>query len=502
MMNEMISKITGLLEYDAVAPVLFNSALFMFLFAAFYGVYALLSGRRTTVIRLLYVLAFSYYLYYKNAGAYIVLLAIITLVNFFAALMMNRSRRKGWRRAWLLVAVVFMLSQLAFFKYTNFLLSQVLPLTGDGLWAMEGGWHTIDIFVPLGISFFTFQSLSYIIDVYRREMKPTRSLLDFAFFVSFFPTILSGPILRAKTFLPQLRKPLNITRDMFGLGLWYITTGLFKKAVISDYIGENFVNRIFDNPALYTGIENLMGVYGYSLKLYCDFSGYSDIAIGLALWMGFTIPDNFRAPYKADSITDFWRRWHISLSTWLRDYLYISLGGNKCSRWRMYFNQFMTMLLGGLWHGASWNFIIWGAVHGVALCFHKAWSKLLGHDKRYHPSGLRRILAVILTFHLVAFCWLFFANTSFEASMTMIGKIVNELHPELLGDFIAGYPAVVALILLGYVLHYLPTSWNTAVSSAITRLPFLAHVLLFVVLIIILVQVKGSEVQPFIYLRF
>ena len=165
---------------------------------------------------------------------------------------------------------------------------------------------------------------------------------------------------------------------MFGTGLWFIMMGLFKKAVISDYIGENFVNRIFDNPSLYTGLENLMGVYGYALKLYCDFSGYSDIAIGIALWMGFQIPANFRAPYKADSITDFWRRWHISLSTWLRDYLYISMGGNRCSRWRMYFNQFMTMILGGLWHGASWNFVVWGR---------PSWSGTLRTQSMAKPSG-------------------------------------------------------------------------------------------------------------------
>ncbi len=494
-MSAIADNILHLLSFDATQPLLFNSGLFLVLFAGFSLLYALLSGHKNTALRLLYVTAFSYYFYYKNAGEYCALLGLITLVNYFSALAIEHSGTQKWRRAWLILAVSFMLSQLAFFKYTNFFFTSVLPLFGSES-------RTFDIFIPLGISFFTFQSLSYIIDVYRKQMPATRRLLDFAFFVSFFPTLLSGPILRARTFLPQLRQPLAVTRRMFGTGLWFILTGLFKKAVISDYIGENFVNRIFDNPALYTGLENLMGVYGYALKLYCDFSGYSDIAIGLALWMGYRIPENFRAPYKSDSITDFWRRWHISLSTWLRDYLYISLGGNRCGRWRMYFNQFMTMLLGGLWHGASWNFIVWGCLHGLALCGHKAYRKFLGHDKHYTSHGWRQWAAVVLTFHLVCLCWLFFANTTFEASGIMLAKIFTELHPELLPQFIAGYPTVTALITGGYVLHYLPSKWNNSTCRLLTRLPLMAQMLVLLAFLMLLVQVRGSEVQPFIYLQF
>ena len=242
--------------------------------------------------------------------------------------------------------------------------------------------------------------------------------------------------------------------------------------------------------------------YGYALKLYCDFSGYSDIAIGIALWLGFSIPANFRAPYKSDSITDFWRRWHISLSSWLRDYLYISLGGNRCSRWRMYFNQFMTMLLGGLWHGASWNFVVWGSVHGVALCLHKAWRNLLGHDKHYVSRGWRRLAAVVLTFHLVCFCWLFFANATFEASGVMLGKIFTEFHGELFGQFVEGYPAVMALMAAGFVLHFLPSRWNEGAGRLVARMPLAVQALLLVVLVFIVAQVRDSEVQPFIYLQF
>ena len=478
-------------------PLLFNSGLFLFLFAAFYVGYALLSGRWATVLRLLYVIAFSYFFYWRNAGAEgCWLLFAVTLLNFHGALFMERSERVWERRAWFIVCLVLMLGQLAYFKYANFLLISVLPLlTGHG-------GEPIDLLAPVGISFFTFQSLSYLIDVYRRQMPATRHFLDFAFFVSFFPTLLCGPILRAKTFLPQLRQPLNVSHEMIGTGLWFIVMGLFKKCIISDYIGENFVNRIFDAPSLYTGLENLLGVYGYTLKIYCDFSGYSDMATGLALWMGLRVPENFRSPYKSYSISDFWRHWHISLSFWLRDYLYIPMGGNRCTKWRMYLNQFLTMLLGGLWHGASWNFIVWGGVHGLALCLHKAWRSLLHRDKHYEPQGFKRVLCVLLTFHVVAFCWLFFANTTFEGSLTMVQKIFTDFHGELLPQFLAGYPAVVSLMILGYILHFLPTSWSEVTRKGLCRLPLLLQILVMAVMLWLVVQVRGSEVQPFIYLQF
>ena len=485
-----------LLSFTPGEPMLFNSGLFLVLFLLFSSGYALLSAQRAKAVRLLYVTAFSYYFYYKNAGAWCCLLAVITLVNYFCALRLDHTERPAARKAWLWLAVGFMLGQLAVFKYTDFAISTWCDLTG------EPRPDTPALPVLVGISFFTFQSMSYIIDVYRRQMPATRSLTDFAFFVSFFPTLLAGPILRARTFLPQLQKPLCVTQQMLGTGTWFIIIGLFKKCVISDYISVNFVSRIFDNPALYSGLENLLGIYGYALQLYCDFSGYSDMAIGIALWMGFEIPANFRAPYKSDSITDFWRRWHISLSSWLRDYLYISLGGNRKGRLRMYFNLFLTMLLGGLWHGASWNFVIWGSVHGFALGVHKRFRELLGHDRHYQSRGIRRFFAVLLTFHLVCFCWLFFAGTSFEASMQMIGQICSNFNPQLLPQFLEGYPLVSALMVGGFVLHFLPTAWNGKAESLAGRTPLPVQAIALALMIFIVVQVKGSEVQPFIYFKF
>lgn len=476
--------------------LLFNTGLFLFFYLAVIAGWALLAADRRTPLRLLYVTALSYFFYYKNAGSWCALLAVITLVNYGCALAIDHSERRGARRAWLVVALTFMLGQLAFFKYTNFLLAS---LAGAGLVAPD---TALDLPLLAGLSFFTFQSMSYIIDVYRRDMPATRSLLDLAFFVSYFPTLLAGPILRARTFLPQLRQRVVVTHAMMGSGTWFILMGLFKKCVVSDYISQNFVARIFDNPALYSGLENLLGLYGYALQLYCDFSGYSDMAIGLALWMGFHIPANFRAPYKADSITDFWRRWHISLSSWLRDYLYIPLGGNRKGRARMYLNQFLTMLLGGLWHGASWNFVIWGAVHGAALCAHKWFRTLLGHDKTYRSRGLRRLGAIVLTFHIVCLSWLFFAGSSFESSWAMLTQIFTRFNAALLPQFLAGYPAVSLLIAVGFVLHFLPTSWSVATERLVQRLPLLIDALLLAAMIVWVVQVKGSDVQPFIYFKF
>lgn len=493
--SALTERLLALLAYDSAQPLFFNSGLFLFLFLLFSGGYALLAGRRQQSVRLFYLMAFSYYFHYKNAGDYCALLAVITIGNFYVTRWMERTRSVKGKQAWAALAVTLMLGQLAWFKYTNFALSLWSSLCG-------ASFQPLDIFLPAGISFFTFQSMNYVIDVYRGKMQATKSLLDFAFFVSFFPTLLAGPILRARDFLPQVRQPLTVTREMFGTGLWFIMTGLFKKAVISDYIGENFVNRIFDDPSLYTGLENLLGIYGYALKLYCDFSGYSDMAIGIALWLGFHIPANFRAPYKSESITDFWRRWHISLSSWLRDYLYISLGGNRKGKFRMYVNLFLTMLLGGLWHGASLNFVVWGSLHGIALGVHKFFREHIGHDKHYRSQGIRRFFAVLLTFHLVCLCWLFFANTTFEASVVMMEKICTEFHGELILQFLNGYPAVSALISLGFVLHFLPEKWNGGTCRLVQRMPLPVQVLLFLMMVVLVVQVKGSEVQPFIYMQF
>ena len=452
------SKLAEVLTYDPQQPMIFNSGLFLFLFLGFSLVYALLQKKMTA--RLLFVTAFSYYFYYKSSGIYFFLLGIVTVSDFLLARQMVHTVAHWKRKLLVVTSLCINLGLLCYFKYTNFFYEMLCPL-----W--NGHFEALDIFLPVGISFFTFQSLSYTLDVYRGDLKPLSSLLDYAFYVSFFPQLVAGPIVRARDFVPQIRQPLTVTNEMFGQGIFFIVSGLFKKAVISDYISINFVERIFDNPGLYSGIENLFGVYGYALQIYCDFSGYSDMAIGLALLLGFRFPINFNSPYKSDSVTDFWHRWHISLSTWLRDYLYISMGGNRKGKIRTYINLIVTMLLGGLWHGASWNFILWGGLHGAAC-----------------------------------FCWIFFRNTTFEGSQTMIRQIFTSFHPELFMQLVTGYWKVFALMGLGYVLHWLPDSWQDTCSRGVVRLPLVGQALLVIALIFIVIQVKSSDIQPFIYFQF
>lgn len=487
------NKVGEVLTYDPHQPMIFNSGLFVFLFLGFSLVYVLLRNRMTA--RLLFVTLFSYYFYYKSSGLYFFLLGIVTVSDFLLARQMDRTVTRWKRKALVVASLCVNLGLLCYFKYTNFFYEMLAPL-----W--NGSFRPLDIFLPVGISFFTFQSLSYTLDVYRRDLKPLDSLLDYAFYVSFFPQLVAGPIVRARDFVPQIRRPLFVSSEMFGQGVFFIVSGLFKKAVVSDYISVNFVERIFDNPALYSGLENLFGVYGYALQIYCDFSGYSDMAIGLALLLGFHFPMNFNSPYKAESVTDFWHRWHISLSTWLRDYLYISLGGNRKGKIRTYVNLMLTMLLGGLWHGASWNFIVWGGLHGAALALHKFFRNVTGRPKTYHSTGLRRLFAVVVTFHFVCFCWIFFRNSTFEASTVMIRQIFTAFHPELFMQLVTGYWQVFVLMASGFLLHWCPDSWQNACGRAVTRLPLVGQALLVVAMVYLVIQVKSSDIQPFIYFQF
>ena len=359
-------KLQALLTYDASSPLIFSSGLFLFLFAGFMLVYSMF--RRAPMARIVYVILFSLYFYYKSSGIYFLLLIFAATSDYWIAKGIHAARSTRAKRWLVLLSVAVNLGMLAYFKYTNFLIDIANQMFGQGFMQFQ------NIFLPVGISFFVFQSMSYTIDIYRGQLKPLDNWCDYLFYLSFFPQLVAGPIVRARDFIPQIRQnPIVVTREMFGTGVFLILTGLFKKAIISDYISLNFVDRIFDEPLLYSGFECLAGIYGYALQIYCDFSGYSDMAIGIALLLGFRFPKNFDAPYKSATITEFWRRWHISLSTWLRDYLYISLGGNRKGKLRTYGNLLITMLLGGLWHGAAVRFILWGALHGAALALHKLW---------------------------------------------------------------------------------------------------------------------------------
>jgi D-alanyl-lipoteichoic acid acyltransferase DltB (MBOAT superfamily) len=537
-----LDKILARFGYDPQAPLLFTSGFFVFIFLGFFAVYQMLLGRQR--LRIAWVTLFSLYFYYKCAGIYWLLHVIIVVVDYNLAIWMGEAETKARKRWLLVVSLLVNLGMLAYFKYTNYALELWTNLS-------SGQFEPLDIFLPAGISFFTFQSLSYTIDVYRGQLKPLRNMLDYAFFVTFFPQMVAGPIVRAADFLPQINRAPFVTKEDFGRGFFLICTGLFKKAVISDYISVNFVERVFESPQQYTGLENLMGVYGYALQIYCDFSGYSDMAIGLALLLGFKFPINFDSPYQSSSITEFWRRWHISLSTWLRDYLYIPLGGNRASSigtwlfpglflvislgaalfagvyknewgwtglwmavavvlvlpplWRRdrqalatNFNLFATMLLGGLWHGAATRFLIWGALHGLALSAER-WVKEIIPGK---PGNILRVLGGLWTFHFVCFCWIFFRADNMDIAHAMLRQIAFDFRPEIFPEFLKGYAPVVFWMALGFGLHLMPKTLENKAQNAVTALPLAGKAILLTLFIALVMQVKSSDVQPFIYFQF
>ncbi len=475
--------------YHRNEPLIFSTGLFLWLFLFFIGGFYLLRNKRDP--KLIYVILFSLYFYYKSSGIYFLLLILSTVVDYTLANFIYNANTEWKKKSWLVFSLVLNLGLLAYFKYTNFLYEIFCNLT-------QYHFDPFSIFLPVGVSFFTFQSLSYTIEIYRGDLKPVKRILDYAFFVSFFPQLVAGPIVRAKDFLPQISLPTIVTQAMFGEGVFLIATGLFKKAVISDFISINFVDRIFDNPTLYTGLENLFGVYGYALQIYCDFSGYSDMAIGIALLFGYRLCLNFDSPYQSSSITEFWRRWHISLSSWLRDYLYISLGGNRKGKLRTYLNQFLTMLLGGLWHGAAFRFVLWGALHGVALGV----DKFIKEQFKIPDTRFFKIVGVFVTFHFVCFCWIFFRADTMALAGDVISQIAFHFTPSVFFSFISGYRNILLVMLLGYVLHFIPKNIELKARAWVTDMPLQGKVALMVAVIVLVIQVKSSEIQPFIYFQF
>ncbi|WP_454936699.1 MBOAT family O-acyltransferase [Capnocytophaga leadbetteri] len=535
--------------FDAQHPMLFNSSLFLGLFLVFYCVYII--TKKYAHFRTVYVTLFSLFFYYKAGGNYFVLLILSSLLDYYFAGRIHRSHNPATRKLFLAISMVTNLGILGYFKYTNFLIDSFNAV-------LQSNFALQDIFLPVGISFYTFQTMSYTIDVYRREIEPARSFLDFAFFVCFFPQLVAGPIVRAKDFIPQIYQKIQLSKEETSLSLFLIIGGLLKKAVISDYISLNFVDRVFDAPNSYTAIENLMAVYGYTLQIYCDFSGYSDMAIGLALLMGFTLPVNFRTPYQSKNITEFWRRWHISLSTWLKDYLYFSVGGNRSGTFwgyffptlffgatlawainirthtmlplyitcgaiglfvlailvskdrkksvRSHFNQMTTMLLGGLWHGANLRFIIWGALHGLALAIHKTFAEYFPtatDGKRSVISRITSPLFLLITFHFVAFCWIFFRSRDFDIALTIIHNI-----GELSSDWqqwhtiIMGYKNVFLLMAIGYIWHFFPQNMNEQLKNFFGSMPILFKAVIIALTFWVVYATASSGAQPFIYFQF
>lgn len=480
------------LLYNEKYPLMFNSGFFLFFFCLFLMTYFLFS--KTNKARIYFLTFFSLYFFYKACNWYvgfIILAAIIDfkLSNYIYVLPV------GFKRKLMLWTSIFLNLLLLFtFKYTDFFICIMNDVSHSNI-------NFLKLALPVGISFYTFENLSYTLDVYDEKVKPLNKFIDYLFFLSFFPKLMMGPIVRAKDFLPQIQKKPFVTKQQVGEGLYLITAGVIKKVIISDYINANFVRVIFDNPGMHTGIECLMAVYGYAMVIYCDFSGYSDMAIGMAKWVGFEINVNFLSPYQSGSITEFWKRWHISLSSWLKDYLYIRwLGGNRKGKIRTKINLIITMLLGGFWHGASWNFIFWGALHGTALVVDKIWNNITG--KFIPKNWIVRIVGVLITFHFVCFCWIFFRSTTFANSWLLIDKIVNQFKPYSYQEFFNNYYSVFVILGIGFFLHFIPSRIEEWYKRFLIQTPLAVKILYLFICIFIAIQFKQADAIKPIYLQF
>ena len=497
------------LVYDPKEPMLFTRLYFWVFFAIVLLGFSVIYKKNT--LRNVYLFIFSLFFYYKSGGYFFSLLIFSTLVDYFIGLGLGACKEKGKRLLLVTLSIVVNLSVLAYFKYAYFFTDTINSLFGTSLQVQNqlaiatnaifgGNFDINEIILPVGISFFTFQTISYSMDVYRNKIAPVRNILDFGFYVSFFPQLVAGPIVRAAEFVPQLYRKYSLTQAEFGHALFLILNGLIKKMIISDYISVNFVDRIFDNPAAYTGFENLMGVYGYAIQIYCDFSGYTDIAIGTALLLGFRLPLNFNSPYKASSITDFWRRWHISLSSWLRDYLYITLGGNRSGKVRQNINLMLTMLLGGLWHGAHVKFIIWGGIHGLALILDKLFKNITVIPKRF--KYFNRAVGVFITFHIVCLAWIFFRAKSMDDISTVMHQIAYSWNLKLLPEIISAYAGIFAVITAGFLIHWIPSRFKEQYRGAFIRTNWIVKVLVTVAAVFIIYQFRTAGAQAFIYFQF
>ena len=606
-----------LFSFDSSSPLLFTQFYFWAFFAIVYIIFALIGNKR--LMRNAFLFFVSLFFYFKTSGFSLLILLFVTISDFLIAKRISRAPKQGTKKAWLILSIVLDLSILCYFKYSYFFADIIHTITGAeikivDIFAQLGNvfagreMFSVDaIVLPVGISFFIFQVISYTIDVYRKEIEPVKNILDFGFYVSFFPQLVAGPIVKASDFIPQLYKKYHLGRRQFGIAIFWILNGLAKKIILSDYIAVNFIDRVFENPLLFTGFENLTALFGYSLQVYADFSGYTDIAIGVAMLMGFYLPQNFDSPYKAVNPQDFWRRWHMSLSRWLKSYLYIPLGGNRQASFGTYFwivlfaiigailsgswavsliflgigltviaishiskerkkniianlNRFITMLLGGLWHGASWNFIIWGGLNGAGMIVYQFWKNTGWHFRmllvtllsaglivirHYNPAPIWNLLTiwmlviyagfiiryiyhlckgskgqvlgtiwgVIQTFTFITFTRLFFRSGSnldpesaneeaWNTAKNMVNQIGGKWDTSLIPDICAAYWEVFALILLGMIIHWMPSRWKRWYRLNFALLPIPLMILVIVAAVFVIYQFITADVQAFIYFQF
>ncbi|SHE83912.1 D-alanyl-lipoteichoic acid acyltransferase DltB, MBOAT superfamily [Mariniphaga anaerophila] len=552
------SFIRNIFLYNESSPLIFTRFFFWGFFAIVLAGYSLVYNNKNRTLRAGYIFAASLFFYYKSSGFFFFILLFSTLTDFFIGKWIYASKRASLRKMLVAASVVINLSLLAYFKYAYFFTESLNAMFGTDLHVINYLAHWVNaatgthfnvnqILLPVGISFFTFQTISYSVDVYRGETKPVNNLIDFGFYVSFFPQLVAGPIVRASGFVKQIYEDYHVSKQEFGWAIYIILKGLVKKIFIGDYIAVNFVDRVFSAPLSHSGFENLMALFGYSLQVYVDFSGYTDIAIGVALLMGFRLPENFNSPYKAKNVGEFWKRWHMSLSSWLKDYLYIPIGGNRNGSVFSYLslgiilaivvllagklilipvftgivllfaalahffpgvkrhintniNLMLTMLLGGLWHGASWQFIIWGGLNGVGLVVYKFWRKISPWEKK--TGWLATLWKITITFCFITATRIFFRSESMEIVNGMMHQIANNMELSIIPQVVSAYKWVFLMMLFGFFTHWVSQKWKDRLRDAFIAAPLWLKVVISAVVVIIVYQSISADMQPFIYFQF
>ena len=542
--------------YDQESPLLFTRLYFWGFYAVVLAIYSIIYKKKA--LRNAYLFLFSLFFYYKTGGLFFFILIFSTITNFFIGKAIYNSRSTMAKKLFVALSVFLSLGVLAFFKYDYFFTETINTVFNTNLEVITHGakWSNVllgthfdigKILPPVGISFFTFQTISYTVDVYLQKVKPVKSVADFGFYVSFFPQLVSGPIVRAAQFIPQLYKEYTLSKYEFGLAVYLILKGLMKKMFVGDFIAVNLIDRVFADPITYTGFENLMALYGYSLQVYCDFSGYTDIAIGVALLLGFYLPKNFNSPYKAKSCGEFWKRWHISLSSWLKDYLYIPMGGNRGGSLFTYLslttilifiillagklwlapvftiiilfiwllvrlfpglrlaistniNIMMTMLLGGLWHGSSWMFVLWGGLNGIGVVVYKFWKKISPYENSTH--WLANFWKIFITFNFITFTRIWFRGESMQGTYDLLNQVSTSFGWLLLPEMISTYWKVFIVMIFGYVVHWLPESLKIRYRDWFINTPIYLKIIICTLVIFIIYQSLSAELQPFIYFQF
>jgi D-alanyl-lipoteichoic acid acyltransferase DltB (MBOAT superfamily) len=553
-----MERLIQLFSFDEAQPLIFTQLDFWIFFLIVLSIFSFIQKHKLT--RSIFLFVVSLFFYFKTSGLLVLLLSASIILNYFLGRGLGKTSSKIHKKVFVTLSVLFNLLTLGYFKYayfftdsfnemfhTKYEVFNVFARMANSF--MGGGSFADNIVLPVGVSFFTFQSISYVVDIYRKEVQPVQNFFDYAFFVSFFPQLVAGPIVRARDFIPQIRKPFQLNHNEFSWAIIQIVKGILKKVVLADYIAIHFIDKVVDAPEAFPGFISILAMWGYSLQIYGDFSGYTDIAIGVSRLMGFKLLENFNSPYKAINVADFWRRWHKSLGSWLRDYLYIPLGGNRgggigtyiatlvilifmvfITQWywlifiylglmllyivfsllfvnfKKYIhrdlNLLITMVLGGLWHGASENFVIWGAMNGIALILYNHWKKISPYEQ-LNNWGVH-IWKIFITFNFITFTRIWFRLEKDGAPSQMLHQIWHnfELNQESISILLEGFDIALLVMLIGYIIHWLPGKTKLFGEKLFTKLPMYIQSIVVAIILVFVYQAFSDTFKPFVYFQF